>query len=84
MRADLPLFFQASVIEHGLKEKIKELGIETVGGLFQMVTIDLNGSTFHQYKTRSPDNTSDELALKLIIKNGRDVQCNLKTGKEKK
>ena len=82
MRADLPLIHQASFIEYDLKEKIKELGIETVGGLFQIVTIDLNGSAFHQYKTRSPGNTSDELDLELVIRNGRYVQRNLKTGKE--
>jgi hypothetical protein len=82
IRADLPLVFQASVMEYGIKEKIKELGIKTVGGLFQMVTIDLNGSTFHQYKTKSSNHISDELDLELIIRNGRYIQRNLKTGKE--
>ncbi|KPJ55353.1 hypothetical protein AMJ47_00575 [Parcubacteria bacterium DG_72] len=84
MRADSPLINQGSILSEALKSESKKLGIETVGGLFQVVTIDLGGTKFHTYKTRSEENKNPkELDLALVIRDNRYVQKNLKTGAEK-
>lgn len=83
IRADLPLIHAASLISWALRNESKKLKIETVGGLFQVATIDLNGTAFHAYETRSEVNNSDELDLALFIRDGRYIQKNLKTGEEK-
>lgn len=83
----LPLSFHASLIGMTLRNKAKKLGIDTVGGLFQIMTIDNNGSRFLGYKSRSnfeigEEEKNDELDVELIVKNGRLIQKNLISGKE--
>src|SRR3989344_1388543 len=77
------LYFQAFLIDLILRRKIKELGIDTVGGLSQILIIEPKSSGFLQYKGKSDlDDSTDILDIELIIKNDRLVQHNLITGKE--
>lgn len=77
------LWGRASVASGSLKEGIEKLGIDSVGGLFQIVMIGPNGSGFLPYKSRSPQNKDPiKLDLEMTIKNGRWVQIDLNTGKE--
>ena len=74
---------RALIISGGLKDKAEKLGINSVGGLFQIVVIDPKGSRFIPYKSRSPENKNPIfLDLEMAIKDGRWVQRDLKTGKE--
>lgn len=82
LRADLPLSFQAFLIQDSLQQKVKELRIDSVGGMFQIVTIDNTGSGFLEYKARSSENHSEDLDIELIIRENRMIQRNLKTGSE--
>ena len=77
------LYFQAFLIDLILRRKMKELGIDTVGGLSQILIIEPKSSGFLQYKGKSDlDDSTDILDIELIIKNDRLVQHNLITGKE--
>lgn len=77
------LNFHAFIMDISLRKRIKELGIDTVGGLSQIVTIDFEGARFLLYQGKSDlGDTKDELDIELIIKDHRLVQRNLITGKE--
>jgi len=77
------LYFQASLMDFILRKKIKELGIDTVGGLSQILMIEPKGSSFLEYKGKSDlDNSTDILDVELVIKGDTLVQRNLITGKE--
>ncbi|MFZ3020294.1 MAG: hypothetical protein WA051_02125 [Minisyncoccia bacterium] len=78
-----PLDYHGMLISGALKENAEKLGIDTVGGLFQIVVIDQNGSRFVGYKSRSKEHEDpNTLDLEMALRNGRWVQKNLKTGKE--
>lgn len=79
----LPLVNYAAIIDERLKQKVRELSINTVGGLFQIVTIDLGGSAFHPYQASSRP-FSGKMDVELIIDpdTGRYIQRNRTTGKE--
>ncbi|MES3005477.1 MAG: hypothetical protein V4664_00870 [Patescibacteria group bacterium] len=78
-----PLVFHASIIGDGLISESKRLGIDSVGGMPLIVTIDNHGSGFFPYRSRSPDNKGSELDLEMYARaDGRIVQKNLVTKKE--
>jgi hypothetical protein len=76
------LDFQAMLIEILLREKIKFLGIDTVGGLSQIAIIDNNGPRFQNYKGKKDPDKDGDLDVEMVFQNGRFVQKDLKTGKE--
>jgi len=77
------LEYHGMLIADSLKNKSEELGISSVGGLFQIVTIDQSGSRFIGYKSRSKEHKDPlTLDLEMTIRNGKWVQRDLKTGTE--
>lgn len=80
---ELPsLDYQASLMEIALRNKIRSLGISTVGGLSQIAIIDNQGPRFQQYKGKRQPFDAGDLDVEMLIKNGRFIQRDLKTGKE--
>lgn len=73
--------FICHVITYGIKTKVKELGIETVGGMYQIISIHRDGSGFTPYETID-DRGELTLGLKLNSDGTRYIQYNKKTGKE--
>jgi len=80
------LDFQAALMQITLNKSIKELGITTVGGLYQIAIIDNRGPRFQTYKgKREPFKdgvADDELDVELYMRDGRFIQRDLKTGRE--
>lgn len=76
------LNFQAFIIANTLRNKIKSLGISTVGGLSQIAIIDNNGPRFMPYKGKRDQQNMGDLDVEMLVQNGRFIQRDLKTGKE--
>lgn len=76
------LDFQAAIMSTSLMEKIKSLGISSVGGLAQIAIIDDQGPRFQQYQGKRNPYGQGELDVEMLIRNGRFIQKDLKTGKE--
>lgn len=76
------LGFQAAIISTALMEKIKSLGISTVGGLAQIAIIDTMSSRFQPYQGKRDPYGQGDLDVEMLIRNGRFIQKDLKTGKE--
>lgn len=67
-----------------LQERIKKLGIDTVGGMYQIIVIDdMGGSGFTPYQMAS-EHYSGEIDCEMVLDSSgkRFIQRNLKTGKE--
>lgn len=75
------LSFKAVVMETSLRQRIRDLGIDTVGGLSQIAVIGASGSHFVTYEGKK-DLKDLESHIELIHKNGRFIQKDHKTGKE--
>jgi len=83
VKPNLPLTFCGSLIDLSLREKLKKLDISSVGGLSQIITIDINGSGFQPYQIKSDMSVQDiDWELTLNKEGTRYIQHNLKTGKE--
>ncbi len=66
-----------------ISRKIKELGIDSVGGMIQIAIIDNQGAGYVPYQSRSSYNTNGELDLEINMDDsGRIIQKNLVTEKE--
>ncbi len=76
------LDFQAAIISTALMGKIKSLGISTVGGLAQIAIIDNLGSRFQLYQGKRDPYGQGDLDVEMLIRDGRFIQKDLKTGKE--
>ncbi len=71
------------IISGAIKDEAETSGETSVGGLFQIVVIDSEGSRFVPYRTRSVENNNPHfLDLELSMDNGRLVQRHIVTGKE--
>ena len=78
-----PLHYHAMIISGAIKEEAEKAGETSVGGLFQIVVIDTEGSRFVPYKSRSSENNDPNfLDLEMTMRDGRWVQRHLKTNKE--
>jgi hypothetical protein len=80
-----PLAYSAVIIGDVLMKKIRELGIDTVGGMTQIAVVENEGSGFVPYQGRSEGNTgpNSKLDIEMYIRDdGRLVQRNLVTKEE--
>ncbi|MDD5031648.1 MAG: hypothetical protein PHR36_01220 [Patescibacteria group bacterium] len=78
----LPLDYHAILMEIALRGKIRSLGISTVGGLSQIAIIDNRGPHFLPYKGKRDPSAPGGLDVEMLVKDGRFIQKDLKTGKE--
>ena len=76
------LSFYALIMAGALKDKIKSLGITTVGGLFQIAIIDNEGPRFQGYQGKRDTFSEGDLDVEMLVKDGRFIQKDLKTGTE--
>jgi hypothetical protein len=77
------LNYHGLIISGAIKDEAEKVGEKSVGGLFQIVVIDPEGSRFVPYRTKSIENTdSNFLDLEMTMNNGRWIQRHLVTGKE--
>lgn len=78
-----PLAYTAMVFADLISKKIKELGIDSVGGMIQIAVIDNQGIGYVPYQSRSSYNKGTGLDLEIYMNDsGRFIQRNLNTNKE--